>query len=163
MPIRTFLFVLIIVLCNKAGFTQDFSYKEGKIFYQYIDTIPGSKGQLFEKAKTFLSLHYKDHIAHEAKDSSRLFAKPVLEIEEFSGPFKGKHPISYTLDIQFNDNNVVFQMYDLLYDTKHELETVKTIRYKDKTKIKGFNDVIKQTNVQLSYLHKQLIATLIKN
>lgn len=152
--------IVSVLLVSYAGFAQDFPYKNEKIFYQFIDTVHGSKGDIFDKLKNFLVTNFdsKDYIRIEEKESGKLIAKPILEIEEFSGPSKGKHLIRYSLYITVTDYLVAFQMYDLLYDLKNELEVVKKIRCSDKNKMKGFNDVIKQVNAQFNSLHKAMIS-----
>jgi len=150
----------ILLLINSKTYSQDFQYKGDKIFYEYIDTISDFKqNELFDLARIWAKKYDNTELILEDKDGGKLLAKSVLDLEEFSGTFEGKHPTSFKLDITCRDNRIRLQVFELKYDKRYDMEIVKSAR-SDKKRYQEFTKIINQTNHQINYLHKSLINSL---
>lgn len=162
-------FCVLFILGSVTAWCQEFSYNnDGKIHYEYIDTVKLSKDTLYDKVIAWVYNYYpnaKAIVQIEDKSSGKIICKPVLDIREYEGFATGKHPTLFTLDITIRDNRIRLQAYNLLFDMKYHMEIEKKVRqdHKDKKSAELFKKVINQVNVQIGYLHNDMLKTINKD
>ena len=101
---KTLIAIVLMVLFGHQSFSQGYP---SPFKIEVIDSLPGSKNELFVKAnewvaKTFVDA--KEVIQMSDKDAGRIIAKGVMETYTKVGATKGKYYTKYTMEIDVKDS-----------------------------------------------------------
>jgi len=112
-------FALIIFLLPFFTYSQ---FNEKNFEYLQIDSVPGTKAEVYTKARTFIASYFvsaKDVIQMDDKESGTIIAKGFFEIEGAKGGFGnhlGNDKIWVIITIDVKDNKYRCKISDF----KHE-------------------------------------------
>lgn len=122
---------LLIMLYSTLTFSQSFPKKDGKIYFESIDTIEGmTKEKIFDKAKLWFVDYYKNSkeiIQQEDREQGFIIGKAIFNLYEINGAGKGDHACKYTIKIECKDGRYRLQLFDFLYDNDYQLEVIEKV------------------------------------
>lgn len=111
-------FLLLVLLLPLMCFSQDIPTKDGKVFYEQVDSLDGiAKAELFNRSKVWFVNTFKSANAVlqlEDKETGNLMGKAITNYEAgnlFSGPSTSH--VHYTININVRDGKCRIQLYDL--------------------------------------------------
>jgi hypothetical protein len=114
--------VILALICN-AVFGQ-LPMKEGKVFYETIDSVNMSKEQLYKKAKVWLVNTFNDSKAViEIDDSDKIVGKGNFIVNYTYALTPSKCKFNFTVNLDFKDNKYRMQIYNIIAEFALNYET----------------------------------------
>lgn len=126
--------LLVLSVITIRGYSQDLPLKEGKVFYETVDSAAGAKTELYQKAKLWFANAFKDSknvIQVDDKDNGQLVGKGnVFAPVKVMGMPNGNYCF-FTMKIDVKDSKYRIQFYNLFmgtYDDNQPIENLLTKR-----------------------------------
>jgi hypothetical protein len=124
----------ILTIITVSCYSQDLPTKEGKVFYESVDTATGTKAELYQKVKLWFANAFKDSksvIQVDDKDNGQLVGKGNFDVPYKYG-VNTSAQCNFTIRIDTKDNKYRIQIYNINYqwvntgNTAMSIEDLKT-------------------------------------
>lgn len=124
-------FILILMSIPLFSSAQQFTQKENKLVYEYVETSKGlNKAEIFAHAKAWLT--EKGKIVSEDKDAGLITGSGTFPITITEGDEKGRRVGSYKIDIIAKDERYKIVLHNMNYDFRSALESLYMASQNDK-------------------------------
>jgi hypothetical protein len=109
--------LLILYVITLNCYSQALPTREGKVFYEQVDTATGTKAELYQKAKLWFANAFKDSksvIQVDDKDNGQIVGKGNFDVPYKYG-VNTSAQCNFTVKIDVKDNKYRLQIYNINY------------------------------------------------
>lgn len=159
-------FLFLFCFSSLLVFGQDLPIKDGKVFYEKIDSANGTKNELYNRAKLWFANTFKDSksvIQIDNKEDGQLLGKGNFDVP-YRYVVNTVAQCNFTIKFDFKDNKYRVQIYNINYQWQLSGNTTMNIEQLQ-TSYNGryYNKIAPPTDTQIKSMIASLQKTLSSN